>query len=82
MTTDDQFAFAKLGETEASAPRRFQCITIDAESVIVNGRDFDAMVSEITRLRGQLDAAEQHVRILQGQVQSLRPADDVGAEPK
>jgi rubrerythrin len=35
--------------------------------------------AEIERLRGQLDAAAQHVRILQAQVASFAPALDVEA---
>jgi hypothetical protein len=40
----------------ADAPRRrFQCITIDAESVVLNGEDFDRMTAELTRLRADVD---------------------------
>lgn len=36
--------------------RRFQCITIDAESVVINGEDFDAMWQEIESLKRQVAA--------------------------
>jgi hypothetical protein len=39
----------------AEVPRkRFQCITIDAESVIINGADFDSMTNELAWLRAEV----------------------------
>lgn len=40
----------------ADAPRRrWQCITIAVESVVINGADFDAMYAELIRLRAEVD---------------------------
>lgn len=36
--------------------RRFQCITLPADSVVLNGVDFDAMSAELIRLRARADA--------------------------
>lgn len=35
--------------------RRFQCITIDAESVVLNGEAFDRMTAELAQLRADVD---------------------------
>lgn len=42
----------------------------------------DDYEAEIERLRGQLDAAEQHVRILREQVASFAPAHETSPDPK
>lgn len=35
--------------------RRFQCITLPNDAVAINGKDFDNMISELHRLRGELE---------------------------
>jgi hypothetical protein len=36
-------------------PRRFQCLTLPNDSVLVNGEDYDAMAAELVRLRAEVD---------------------------
>jgi len=55
---EDSAHEALADETVAAADvprRRFQCITIDAESVVLNGEDFDRMTAELAQLRARVD---------------------------
>lgn len=73
MTPEARLArmIAGLKEADMASPFGVQMV---GEDVVVLICLMEDVAAEIATLRGELDAAEQHVRILQAQLASAQPA--------